>query len=193
MTLAGWLIAAALAVLLGWLGLALVGVVRELSRLRERVAALESEAEPVHVGSGLAVGRRAPTWSITTAAGDEVTSASVAGTRYLLVFADADCRACDVLVPSLVRASAAGALPRAVIVGRGDAATMPASWRSGASGVERDGVVSEAFEVEVSPHVFVVDEGGSIVAQGGAVDLPDVEALVGAGRGIQIVSGAADG
>jgi phosphoribosylformimino-5-aminoimidazole carboxamide ribonucleotide (ProFAR) isomerase len=41
--------------------------------------------------------------------------------------------------------------------------------------------------------VFVIDEGGAIVARGGVADLRDVEALVEAGRGITIVGDAADG
>ena len=56
---------------------------------------------------------------------------------------------------------------------------------------ERD-EVSDAFRVEVSPHIFVIDEGGAIVAQGGAASLEDVEALVREGRGIQVLPGADD-
>jgi hypothetical protein len=190
MTLAGWLIVAALAMVVAWLGLALIGVVRAQSALRARVEDLESASTPTRLGAGLAVGRRAPDWSITAPSGDAVTSASVAGERHLLVFADADCRACDSLVPSVVHASAEGALPPAVIIGRGDAAGIPSSWRNATSGVERDGEVSATFDVDVSPHVFVVDDEGVVVAQGGVVDLHDVEVLVAAGRGITIVDDA---
>jgi hypothetical protein len=45
----------------------------------------------------------------------------------------------------------------------------------------------------VSPHLFVIDEGGAIVAQGGAASLADVEALVREGRGIQVLPEAGDG
>jgi hypothetical protein len=44
----------------------------------------------------------------------------------------------------------------------------------------------------VSPHLFVIDEGGAIVAQGGAATLADVETLVREGRGIQVVREAED-
>jgi hypothetical protein len=190
MTLVGWLIVAALGVVVTWLGLALVGLVRDQSALRARVEQLESVAAPVRLDAGLAVGRRAPAWSITAPSGDVVTSTSVVGRQHLLVFADADCRACDELVPGVVRASTEGTLPPAVIVGRGDAAAMPPSWRNATSGVERDGEVSAAFGVDVSPHVFVVDDGGAVVAQGGVVEVHDVEELVAAGRGITIVEDA---
>ena len=81
-----------------------------------------------------------------------------------------------------------------VVVGRaGDA--VPAAWRRArvVAGSERGRSVSDAFGVEVSPHVFVIDEGGAIVAQGGAVTLQDVEALVRGAQGIRIVPGAAGG
>jgi hypothetical protein len=47
--------------------------------------------------------------------------------------------------------------------------------------------------VDASPHVFVIDEQGAVVAQGGAVSLPDVEALVRDAAGIRIVPGASHG
>jgi hypothetical protein len=190
MTLAGWLIVAALATVVAWLGLALIGVVREQSALRARVEGLESASTPTRLDAGLAVGRRAPDWSIAAPSGDVVTSSSVAGERHLLVFADADCSACESLVPNVVQASAEGILPPVVIIGRGNAAATPSSWRNATSGVERDGEVSAAFDVDVSPHVFVVDDGGVVVAQGVVVDLHDVEVLVAAGRGITIVDDA---
>lgn len=193
MTIVGWLVLGVLVVAVAWLGLALVGVVRELASLRARIDELESAASPIRIGGGLAVGRRAPSWSITTPTGDVVTSSSMAGSRYLLVFADQECRSCDEVVPAIVRAADTRALPDAVIVGRGEPGAVPDAWRSATSGVERADEVSDAFEVEISPSVFVIDEGGAIVARGGVADLRDVEALVGAGRGITIVGDVADG
>jgi thioredoxin-like negative regulator of GroEL len=67
---------------------------------------------------------------------------------------------------------------------------MPAEWRAATVGVEHDGDVSAEFDVEVTPYVFVVDDGGAVVAQGGAVNLRDVEELVTAGGGITIVRDA---
>jgi hypothetical protein len=191
-TIVVWLALGVLVVAVVWLGLALVGVVRELSSLRAQVDEL-SAASPIRIGGGLAVGRRAPSWSITTPTGDVVTSTSMAGSRYLLVFADQECRACDEVVPAIVRAADTSRLPQAVIVGRGEASAVPEAWRGATSGVERADEVSAAFEVEISPSAFVIDEGGAIVARGGVADMRDVEALVEAGRGITIVGDAADG
>ena len=190
MTAAGWIVVVVIVATLVWLGLALAGLLREHAALRARVDELESRLSPLALEDPLPVGRTSPDWSITTPEGDVVTAASLAGRRHLLVFADPDCRACDELVPGVAQASAAGALPPAVIVGRGDAGAIPAPWRPATVGVERATEVSDAFRVDVSPYVFVIDDGGAIVASGAAAELRDVEHLVAAGRDITIVRGA---
>ena len=187
MTATGWVVVAVLAAALVWLGLALVGLLRQQTALRARVEALELLSEPMSLGEGLPIGRRVPPWSVTTPAGDVVTDRSFTGTRHLLVFADADCRACDDVVPDVVLASERGALPPAVIVGRGEPSSVPPAWRSPTAGVEHGRDVSSAFDVDVSPYVFVVDDDGAVVARGGVVDLRGVEQLVAAGREITIV------
>lgn len=193
MTALGWVVVALLAIAVVWLGLATVGLVREVSGLRAEVAALGSLRAPLLLDGGLPVGAREPGWSIETDTGRADVD-TLAGQRHLVVFADAECESCAGLMPELARAAAAGAIPTAVVVGRaGD--TVPATWRGArvVAGTERDRSVSEAFGVEVSPHVFVIDEGGAIVAQGGAVTLADVERLVHDAQGIRIVPGAAGG
>ena len=53
-----------------WLGLALIGAVREIAELRDRVDALEAPgSSPSHLGGGLAPGVPAPAWSIATPGG----------------------------------------------------------------------------------------------------------------------------
>lgn len=197
MSAAGWIVAAVLCVALIWIGLALAGAVRELAALRERVDALEGAAAPIHLDGGLPIGSAEPLWSVTAPDGAVVASSALAGRRHLVVFADADCRACDELVPAVVRAAAAGALPPLALVGRGRPDATPEAWRGDdparvVVGVERAREVSDAFRVDVSPHVFLIDEGEAVVAQGGARTLADVEALVRGADGIRIV-GASGG
>ena len=60
------------------------------------------------------------------------------------------------------------------------------------AGRERERDVSDAYLVDASPHVFVIDEQGAVVAQGGAVSLADVESLVRDAEGIRIVPGVDD-
>jgi hypothetical protein len=125
--------------------------------------------------------------------GGSLAAAMLAGTRHILLFADTSCRACDEVVPAAVEAAATGALPPVVVIAREDGAPMPPSWDGQRTGVEHGDEVSEAFRVEVSPHLFVIDEGGAIVAQGGAATLADVEALVREAQGIQVLPETDDG
>ena len=198
MTIWLWVAVSLLALALLWLGFALAGAVRELAALRDRVAALEADdAGTVHLADGIPIGSTAPSWRLTAADGGEIASGSMRGVRHVVLFADADCRACDELVPDVIDAAGLDRLPPVVIVGRGAVDASPAAWapRPGrvVVGVERDAEVSEAFGTEVSPHAFVIDEGGFVSAQGGPRSLAEVHALVSEADGLRIVSGAADG
>ncbi len=193
----GWVAIGMLAVVVLWLALALAGAVRELAALRGRVASLEEESGPVHLADGLPVGAATPSWQLTERGGAAVSSSSMQGKRHLVLFADADCRACDALVPEVVDAASSDRLLPTVIVGRGAASATPAAWVSHAGrvivGVERGVEVSEAFRTEVSPHAFVIDEGGFVAAQGGPLTLDAVRSLIADAEGLRIVTGAADG
>ncbi len=188
-----WVAVGTLAVVVVWLGLALVGAVRELGTLRGRVDALEAaDAPTIHLGTGLAVGAPAPAWTIATPGGGLASSSAFEGRRHLLVFADATCRACDDLVPAVIAAASRGTVPPLAVIGRGDAASTPGPWRAAdvrvRIGSERGNQVSEAYRVDVSPFVFVIDEGGSVIARGGAVTLDDVVRLVREAEGVRIVA-----
>jgi hypothetical protein len=170
-TVLGWVAVAVLGAAIVWLGLALMGAVRELEALRGRLDLLERGT--VHLADGLPVGSPAPPWEIVTREGVVVSSATFEGRRHVLVFADAGCGACDDLVPAVVRATDVGSLPPSVVLDRADA---------GADGA------ATAFNIEAVPHVVVVDEGGFIVAQGAAAGLDDVRALIEDAAGIRVVA-----
>ena len=184
-----WAVLLALAAAVAWLVFAMIGLVREVAALR---AELASRA-PIQLAGGLPVGSVGPPWTIETPE-RPVDSARLAGERHLLVFADGDCRACDEVVPAVVRAAGTGRLPPAVVIGR-DGAPMPGAWSGPnvTAGRERGRDVSDAYLVDATPHVFVVDEQGGVVAQGGAVSIADVESLVRDTDGIRIVPGADHG
>jgi hypothetical protein len=193
MSLAGWIAVALLLALVLWLGFAMIALIRTQAGLRARIEDLEASIGPIQLDGGLPVGRAVPDWHIETADGGSLGAASLAGTRHVLLFADTTCRACDDVVPEAVAAAAAGTLPPVVVIARAEDAAMPASWAGPRTGVEHGGDVSDAFHVDVSPHLFVIDEGGAILAQGGATTVADVEALVREGRGIQVLPEAGDG
>jgi hypothetical protein len=195
MSAPAWVAVGTLVGMVVWLGLALVGAVRELGALRGRLDALEAAAAgapATRLATGLAVGAPAPAWTIATPGGGVASSSSFEGRRHLLVFADATCRACDDLVPAVIAAASLGTVPPLAVIGRGDAASTPGPWRAAdvrvRIGSERGDEVSEAYGVDVSPFVFVVDEGGSVVARGGAATLDDVLALVREAEGVRIVA-----
>jgi hypothetical protein len=193
MSLLGWIVVALLFALVLWLGFALIALIRTQAGLRARIEDLEAAITPIRLEGGLPVGRTAPDWQITMRDGGSLAAATLAGTRHILLFADTSCRACDEVVPAAVEAAANGALPPVVVIAREDGAPMPPSWDGQRTGVEHGDEVSEAFQVEVSPHLFVIDEGGAIVAQGGAATLADVEALVREALGIQVLPETDDG
>jgi len=187
MSLIGWIVVVLLFALVLWLGFALIALIRTQAGLRARIEDLEASIAPIRLDGGLPVGRAAPDWEIAAADGGSIAATSLAGTRHVLLFADTSCRACDDVVPAAVAAAEAGTLPTVVVIARSEDTEMPPSWSGPWTGVEHQGDVSAAFRVDVSPHLFVIDEGGAIVAQGGAATLTDVEALVREGQGIQVL------
>lgn len=179
-----------------FLSFALGGSVRRLDELRREVAALAADTAPMtglmeHPAAGLAVGTPAPTLDGAGPRGETVASAATRGRRHLVVFAETGCAACHDLVPALV---ASAELPPVVVVtGPGDT-TWPEAWgsaaqRGGRVQVVRDvaGDVATAYHTGFTPHVFVVDEGGAIAAQGTADSLATVRTLLAEADAIQIV------
>ena len=187
----GWAAVLVLGGGLIWLAFAMIGLVREVAALRAELDALA--VVPVELAGGLAVGSLGPAWTIETTAGP-IDAVAFSGRRHLLVFADADCRACDELVPAVVRAAGDMRLPPTVVIGP-DGTDVPSAWSGPnvTAGSERAREVSGAYGIDVTPHVFVIDEQGAIVAQGDASGLADVESLVNAAEGIRIVPGANHG
>jgi hypothetical protein len=189
MTAIGWVLLAVLAAAVVWLVFAMIGLLREVAVLRAAIGALTQG--PIELAAGVSVGTLAPAWTIDTPGG-EVASSAFEGRRHVMVFADAECRTCDALVPDVVHAAGDRALPPVVVIGR-EGSDLPDAWRGPGvvAGREHGSEVSDAFGVDVSPHVFVLDEEGAVVAQGGAMTLGDVEALVRDAQGIRIVPGRA--
>ena len=179
-----------------FLAFALAGSVRRLDELRREVEALAREAMPMtamaeHPAAGLPVGSAAPPFEGTGPDGEAVGSAALRGRRHLVVFAETGCAACHDLVPALVRAPDLG--PVVVVTGPGDE-PWPDGWgtadeRGDRVRVVRDpaGDVATAFHTGFTPHVFVVDDGDSIAAQGPADSVAAVRTLLADADQIQIV------
>jgi hypothetical protein len=196
-----WTALVVLGALALWLGLALAGAVRELVALRERVEALEVLAGAHdHLASGLPPGAPAPAWEAVDADGAPLSSTSFAGRRHLVLFADADCAACEDLVPAVVQASTQGVLPPAAVIANTPLDDAPTGWRTphGAGrfvvvGAEHERDISDRYRVDVTPTVFLVDEDGVVVARGTPASLEETRDLVRSVDGVRIVTGSADG
>jgi hypothetical protein len=184
-----WLAMSVVAIAVVWIGLALVGAIRELQELRARIDAPGTRDAPRRE---LPVGAPVPVWRIATADGEVVSSSTFDARRHVLLFADAACRACDDLVPEVVRLAGAGSIPPVAVIGQGDAASTPASWRVAdvrvRVGAERGDEVSAAFGVDITPTAIVVDEGGAVVARGPVATMDDVRGLLRQAVGVRIVA-----
>ncbi len=190
MSVLGWLAIAGLAIAVAWIALALVGAVRELQELRAKLDALGTRDDAPR--RALPVGAPVPVWRIATADGEVVSSSTFDARRHVLLFADAACRACDDLVPEVVRSAGAGSIPPVAVIGQGDAASTPPPWRVAdvrvRVGAERGDEVSAAFGVDITPTAFVVDEGGAVVARGPVATMDDVRGLLREADGVRIVA-----
>jgi hypothetical protein len=193
-----WILVIAAFLVVAFLGLALAGVVRRLDELRTEVEQIRLEqgelAEAAHVEGGLPVGSAAPAFEAPLEGGGTLSSASLAGAAHLIVFADPTCEACEALVPDLLGAATGGDVPPVVIVGEAGkvwpGGWLPAPGSEDRAGVVRDegGRIADAFASGFSPHVFVVDEGGFVTAQGSADSMAGVRELLRDAEGIRIVA-----
>lgn len=192
-----WIAVCVSFVVVVFLALTLAGAVRRLDELRREVEELRREQVLVsgvdHPEGGLPVGAAAPSFEATLEGGGRFSSADLRGSTHLVVFADPSCSACDALVPDLLHAAAVAEIPPAVVVGMAGSVWpprwMPQPGTEDRAGVVRDegGRIASAFGSDFSPHVFIVDEGGSITAQGPAGTVAAVRELLDDAEGIQVI------
>jgi hypothetical protein len=171
---APWIAVAILAAAVVWLGLALLGAVRELAAIRERLDAMQAGVASIE--DGLPVGTPAPAWEIVTPEENG------------LVVVDARAPAPPGVLPTRTAPRAmswsrrsSGGRRRPAAAGRRDRSRARATPERGAPwvvGAERADRLLTACEVRLSPHVFVIDDSGFVVAHGVAADLDDVRSML---------------
>lgn len=186
MTMLPWVLVTVLALIVVWLLLALAGASRTIATLRTSPGGPADPSAPTrHLSGGLPAGVAAPSLG---AIDDEVR-----GLRRLIVFVDPDCAACADLVPALQQAARDRRVPTSILVDRGQPGQRPQPWRTTVERVrwvdERGSSISDAYEVDVTPTAFLVDEGGLIVAGGPTATVEDVFALVDELDGVRIAPG----
>jgi hypothetical protein len=186
LTVVLWISVAVLAAAVIFLGLALIGATRTVERLRRD---LDDQAgtDLVHHKTGLSVGSPTPPLAGVDASGRPTDTSALSGRRHMVVFAEPGCRACEALVPELLRGEAH--MPLA-LVGHSTVG-WPEAWRPSAAEVQivfdPEETIGDAFAVGFTPWIFVVDEGGSVAAQGSAETIDAVWALMREAATLRIV------
>jgi methylamine dehydrogenase accessory protein MauD len=149
------------------LGFLLLGALRSLGLLRWRLEQLEATT-PKRLGrDGLKRGKKAPDFTLPSAAGPEVALHDFAGRKVLLVFTQAGCSPCHAIVPELNRL---GGDVQVLVVNNGE----PAATRQWAAELKprfpvlmQEGFsVSKRYEVFATPFAFLIDERGVIRSKG---------------------------
>ena len=178
-----WIAVVALSAAVVFLVLALAGAARTVASLRRTLDRSDAEAV-TDPPAGLPVGSVAPPIEGLGLGGTPASAATMSGRRHLVVFADPGCAACETLIPSLL--AGVDQTP-VVLIGRSETG-WPAPWSSPEILVfDPDERIAHAYEVGFTPHVFVVDEGGSIAAQGAADSIEMVQRLLREADSIQII------
>jgi methylamine dehydrogenase accessory protein MauD len=149
------------------LGFLLLGALRAMGLLRWRLEQLEATT-PRRIGrDGLKPGKKAPDFTLPSAAGPEVALHEFAGRKVLLVFTQAGCSPCQAIVPELNRL---GGDVQVLVVNNGDVAATR-KWADEVKPrfpvlVQESFSISKRYEVFATPFAFLIDEQGVIRSKG---------------------------
>jgi thioredoxin family protein len=172
-----WIAVLVLTALMIGLALVVSGLVQAMNELRSVDAAIAS-IRP----KGLPPGSIAPPVTGAVVGGGRFDPMSMAGRAHVVAFVSPECEPCRPLIEDLADAGAVRDLPPAVMVTRGssagDAVFAVLAGRDDVTVVVQEhDEVADRYQTHATPHVFVVDEEGIIVAQGVANDARAVRAL----------------
>jgi methylamine dehydrogenase accessory protein MauD len=151
-----------------FLGFLLLGALRALGLLSWRLEQLAATT-PKRLGrDGLKPGKKAPHFTLPSAAGHGVSLHDFAGRKVLLVFTQSGCSPCKAVVPELNRLERGDT--HVIVINNGDPeATRKWSAEVGACfpvlAQERFSI-SKKYEVFATPFAFLIDEKGIIVSKG---------------------------
>jgi methylamine dehydrogenase accessory protein MauD len=151
-----------------FLGFLLLGTLRSLGLLSWRLEQLEATT-PKRLGrDGLKPGKKAPDFTLPSAAGDKISLHGFAGRRVLLVFTQSGCSPCKAVIPELNRLERGDT--QVLIVNNGDPeATRKWSAEVGARFpvlAQEKFSISKKYEVFATPFAFLIDGKGVIVSKG---------------------------
>ena len=150
-----------------FMGFLLLGALRAVALFRWRLEQLEATT-PRRLGrDGLKRGKKAPNFSLPSAAGSEVALHDFAGRKVLLVFTQTGCSPCQAIVPELNRL---GSDVQVLVVNNGDAASTR-KWMDDVKPrfpvlMQEAFSISKRYEVFATPFAFLIDEDGIVRSKG---------------------------
>jgi hypothetical protein len=164
-------------------GLIVLGTLRRLAPLIERAEASLAAAQERAAPRALPVGESVPTFLAETVDGATFTDADLREARTVVLFLGASCSACGHLVRDVELGQPPDLGSRLVIVSdRIDEARRFARSPDVTVVFDLDRSLAEAFESEIVPHAFVV-ENGMVLASGRPNTWDGMRDLIGARKG----------
>jgi methylamine dehydrogenase accessory protein MauD len=151
------------------LGFLIVGVLRSLGLVNWRLDQLEL-TRPSRLGrEGLKVGKKAPDFTLASAAGGEMSLGDFAGRKVLLVFTQSGCGPCHNMAPEFNRVHDKGE-HQVLVVNNGE----PEETRQWAEEVgarfpvlvQEKFSVAKRYEVFATPFAFLINEQGIVASNG---------------------------
>jgi methylamine dehydrogenase accessory protein MauD len=169
-----------------------LGALRSQALLRWRLEQLEATTPKRAGRDGLKRGKKAPDFTLPSAAGPEVALHDFAGRKVLLVFTQAGCSPCGAIMPELNRL---GDSVQVLAVNNGDAETTrkwAAEAKAGFPVLVQEGFsVSKRYQVFATPFAFLIDEQGVIRSKGITSDKQQLGFVL-AGAGDEVTNGQAE-
>lgn len=153
-------------------GLILLGLVRQVGVLHRMIDGLSVGGKNQQPIEGLPVGTQAPYFTIPLVGGGKRSLDDYKDAPVLFAFVQPSCSPCEKLVPHIAEQISNGVYRnlQALLISVGDEhvnlgfksenrITLPIGLETGME-------VSRAYRVNSTPHVYVIDERGTICAQG---------------------------
>lgn len=176
---AAWVAAfVALAGLVVFLALLVLGLMRRFAPLLERTEAALGRMNHDLAPSGLAIGSRIPEFELESG-GTVFTDEDLRGAKAVVLFLGATCQACERFERDLSRSRAPDVGARLVVVTDDSEEALSLAASSTVTVVTQQGrSLSRVFESNVTPHAFVLDESGVVLASGTPNDWERLRQLV---------------
>jgi peroxiredoxin len=160
------------------LALIVLGTLRRLAPLFERAEASLAAAAASASPGALPTGAKVPPFAAASVDGANFTEFDLRRTRTVLLFLGASCPACERLVQGLENGDAPELDARLMAVSpNADEASRLARSMQVTVVVDNDRSVARAFESEIVPHAFVIEDG-RVLASGRPNGWDEVEALL---------------